>query len=108
MTQIIIYAFLAFIMILLIYKLTIASTQEHFYASSCEDLNKDGLICSIPNSPLFSNKCYKVKQTTQNQDGEYEHINVDFCTDYPECKEIGERCDASNIAKLANGYVERW
>jgi len=107
MIKLIVCVLVIFFIIFLIYRFT--STQENFYASSCEDLNKgDGLVCSIPNSPLYSNKCYKVKQTQENPDGEYEHVNVDFCTDYPGCKEIGEKCDASNISKLANGYVERW
>lgn len=85
------------------------SNTEHFYASSCEELNsKHGLVCSIPNSPLYSNKCYQVRQTKENPDGEYQHINVDHCTQYPLCQEIGENCKADNIARLDNGYVERW
>lgn len=109
MIKIIICVLLTVFILFLVYRFAFTSTKEHFYASSCEDLNSaDGLVCSIPNSPLYSNKCYKVKQTKENQAGEYDHVNVDFCTDYPACTEIGEKCDASNISKLANGYVERW
>ena len=99
------------LLVLICYTLmpNILKTNEHFYASSCQDLkSENGLICSIPNSPLYSNKCYKVRQSIQNPDGEYEHINVYDCTSHPDCGDIGEKCGTKNIAKLGNGYIERW
>jgi len=94
------------LLIVLFYILT--SDKEHFYASTCQELNSEyGLTCSIPNSPLYSNKCYRVKQSMRYPDGKYEHINVDNCTDYPDCREIGDKCNARDISKLGNGYIER-
>ena len=44
---------------------------EYFYASSCQELASDnGLICSIKNSPLYSNKCYRIKQSFKKTYGE--------------------------------------
>jgi len=83
-----------------------ASVTENFMASDCQTLNKDGLICSIPDSSLFSNKCYKVKQSPLNPAGTYEHINVSHCRYYPSCPDIGQKCEAKTIKKLADGYVE--
>jgi hypothetical protein len=79
---------------------------EPFYASSCEAL-KTGLVCSIPNSPLFMNKCYGVTQTPEHPEGTWEHINVEDCEYYPKCEDIGKECNAPLIAKLSDGYVER-
>ncbi len=82
--------------------------KEPFYASSCEDLKSaNGLICSIDNSQLFDNKCYRVKQTKTNIDGEYEHVNIDDCAYYPNCNDIGKNCGVKNIYNLDNGYVVR-
>jgi len=107
MTTIIICLIIVALAIALFYFYT--SKTEHFYASSCEELNsKNGLVCSIPNSPLYSNKCYQVRQSAEHPDGEHEHVNVNDCTQYPLCREIGESCKADNIARLDNGYVERW
>lgn len=74
---------------------------ENFTAVDCEDL-KTGLICKIPNSPLFSNKCYKIKYN-----GEYEHVNVDYCNLYPTCDEVAYQCNKPRFSYLQAGYVER-
>lgn len=91
-----------------IYLFYSSMMNEPFYASSCESLNSDdGLICSIPDSPLFSNNCFRVRQSLNHRAGTFERVNVSNCTYHPKCTDIGKECNASNITALANGYIER-
>lgn len=97
------FILLLIILTIILYK----NVTFESFDTNCDSLyDKTGMICSIPSSPLFPSKCYRIKKTKEHPYEIYDNVNVDDCMYYPSCQTIGENCNAPNIAKLENGYVE--
>lgn len=107
MKNIYLWIILILLIIAIIWICQINSKKELFDGTMCNELNKDGMICSIPSSQLFPAKCYKVGRNKEHQDGWYNTIgNIYDCMYYPNCTEIASTCNVPNLFKLEDGYVE--
>lgn len=112
--------FLIFLIILLIITVFIIysikynnykKSNEHFNETNCSNIyKKDGMICQITPSPLFPPRCFRVKKTKKNPYGYYEiagnEVDCSLYGLHPDCQDVSIACDAPNIFKLEQGYVD--
>lgn len=84
--------------------------MENFSDYQCKNLYKpDGITCSLTSSPLFPAKCYKVGIDKKNHPfGWVRKLDSydENCRFYPNCEEVGSKCNSLPIYTLGGGYVE--
>lgn len=85
--------------------------KESFNSTNCNPIySKNGMICQIVPSPLIPTKCFRVRKTKEQPFGYFETVGNDVDCSlyglYPNCQDVSEACNAPNIYKLGDGYVD--